>query len=43
MLLRSYDVAAMAATAAAVAAMKKYSLSIDYSAYISILPIAHAH
>ena len=41
MLLRSYDVAAMAA--AAVAAMKKYSLSIDYFAYISILPIAHAH
>ena len=34
MLLRSYDVAAMAATAAMVAAMKQYSSSIDYFAYI---------
>ena len=34
MLLRSYDVAAMAPTAAVVAAMKQYSSSIDYFAYI---------
>ena len=43
MLLRSYGVGAMVATATAVAAMKKYSFSIDYFAYISLLPTAHAH